>query len=586
MPSSRHGYERHKHEHGRHKHGHGLENRLPAFLQTDRAAAIALCLLTIACYFPATWAGFVWDDAAFVNAEQVQRGGGIFDIWFAPHSLTFEGHYWPLLYSTFWLEHKLWGFNPLGFHLVNLALHGIAVILLWRLLTRLQVPAAWLAAAIFAVHPVHVEAVGWVIGRKDVMAGLFSIACALAYLRFIENGRTAHYRNAVLFFIAALLSKSMPVTLPVSLLVLHWWKRGRVVAADLRRTLPLLALGLIVTIGDWWLYRGREAIALEHYSFIEQVLSAAQAVWFYVGKLIWPDNLAVIYPRWQVAADNPLDWIWLVGAIALAVGLWLGRKKLGRGALAAALFFVITLSPTLGFVEFGFMQFALVADRYQYLAAIGIIALVVGAGHIAVAANPKLLRGGQVAAVGALLALSVLTWQQAAIYRDNFTFFSHIVAHNPQARSAWYNLGIAYNKRGQAEKALAAYRTAIDQRAEHLWAYIGAGQIAMSLDDDAAAESYFTRAIEVDPTFPEALHHLGALRLQQHRNQEALELLQRVVATEPDYAKVYSGIGVAQTRLEQLEQALRSFDRALELNPGLIEARDNRKIVLEKLKRQ
>ncbi len=551
-------------------------------------AATALWLLILISYLPATWAGFVWDDFAFTEAEQVLRPSGLWDIWFKPHSLQNEGHYWPLLYTTFWLEHKLWGLDPTGYHIVNLLLHGLTTLLLWRLLLRLAVPGAWFAAAVFAVHPLHVESVAWVIGRKDVLAGLFSVACVLSYLRFVEAGRRArytHYFRALALFVAGLLSKSIVVTLPVSLLIWHWWKQGRVAVTDALRTLPFLLLGLGITIIDWWYYKDREEIVLEDYSLIEQTLNAAHALWFYVGKLVWPAELAVIYPRWEINVSEPLAWAYLVTAVAVVWLLWFYRDRIGRGPLAGVLFFVVTLSPTLGFVEYGFMQFSLVADRYQYLAGIGVTAgLVAAAARVAGRLSGTPARGVQAAAVLLLVVLGTISWNQAGIYRDNFTFYQHIIALNPQARNAWYNLGREYSMQGRTQDALAAYLTAGEQRPDHVWAHIGAGQMAAELGRLAEAEMYLQRALAVDPSFPEALNNMGALRLRQKRYSEALELFETLIEMQPEYAKVYSGIGVALAGLRRFEEALRSFDRALELDPSLEEARVNREHVLRNSK--
>ena len=545
--------------------------------------ALALCLLIALCYLPATWGGFVWDDHAFTNAPQVLNPSGIRDIWFKPHSLEHEGHYWPLLYTTFWLEHKLWGLTPTGYHLSNLLLHAATTLLLWRLLLRLAVPGAWFAAAVFAVHPLHVESVAWIIGRKDVLAGLCSVACVHAYLGFVEGARAGRYRRyaqASGWFVAGLLCKSVVVTLPVSLLLWHWWKRGRVLVADVLRTLPLLALGLLITIADWRIYRGREDIVFPDYSLIEQALSAARGLWFYAGKLVWPTELAVIYPQWETDAAEPLAWVWLMAAVAVLLLLWLYRKRIGRGALAGVAFFIITLSPTLGFVQYGFMQFSLVADRYQYLAGAGVTTGLVAAAALAarrwVGTHRHAAFAVRAAATLLLAVLGTITWNQAGIYRDNFAFFSHITAINPQARDAYYNLAQEYSRLGRAEEALAAYRIAVEQRPEHVSAHIGAGIMATELKRLDEAEVFFENALETDPQFPAAYSNLAVFRVMQNRPHEALELFQRAIALEPGFAKAYSGRGIALTELKRYDEALRSFDRALELDPLLERARVKR----------
>ena len=547
-------------------------------------AGAALCLLVAVSYFPALAGGFVWDDAAFTTAAPVQSVAGLWQIWFEPHAIVNEGHYWPLLYTTFWLEHRLWGFAPFGSHLVNLLLHGLVTLLLWRLLRRLEVPGAWFAAAVFAVHPVHVEPVAWVIGRKDMLAALFSLACVLAYLRFAADGGRRSYIQALVFLVAGLLCKSIVVTLPLALLLWHWWQQGRVTPAAVRTVAPLLLLAAGITLADWGYYKGREVIALEAYSWVEHGLLAARVLWFYVGKLLWPTELAVIYPHWEVSVADPLAWAGGMAAGAVAALLWWYRGRIGRGPLAGVLFFVLTLSPTLGFVSYGYMQFSFVADRYQYLAMAGItVPLVAGAARVL---GPLPTAARTVAQVMALLLLAVMgaiTWNQAGIYRDNVTFYRHIISLNPQARNAYYNLGREYHRQGHTEEALAAYRTARTQRPDDIWVNTGLGIVSLKLGRLEQAQAYLQRALQMAPQSSTILNPMGALRLRQRRYREALDIFETLIEMEPGFAKFYSGRGAALDGLNRAEDALRSFDRALELDPSMEEARINRDLMLKKL---
>ena len=167
-------------------------------------AFVALGLLVVVSYLPAMlWGGFVWDDRIITNAESVQEVSGLWQIWFSPSAIGEEGHYWPLVYTTFWLEHKLWGYAPAGYHVVNVLLHLANVLLLWHLLRRLAVPGAWMVAAVFAVHPLHVESVAWVIERKDVLSGLFYLAAVLAWMRFVEQPNSRRYAWSLALYAAA-----------------------------------------------------------------------------------------------------------------------------------------------------------------------------------------------------------------------------------------------------------------------------------------------------------------------------------------------------------------------------------------------
>ncbi len=562
-------------------------------------AALALCLLVAVSFFPATGAGLVWDDVVLTQARPIQALSGLWQIWFEPRSLTqFEGHYWPILYTTFWLEHKLWGFDPAGYHIVNLLLHAAITLLLWRLLRRLGVPGAWFAAAVFAVHPLHVESVTWVIGRKDLLATLFSLACVLSYLRSFDDGARLgvdrhrwHYVLALALFVLRLLSKSIVITLPVSLLIWHWWKQARVTGADLVRVLPFLLLGLGITFADLSFYKGRDTTAFD-YSLIERALIAAQALWFYVGKLLWPTGLAVIYPRWEVGVAAPLAWGYLFATVATPALLWFYRGRIGRGPLAGALFFVVTLSPTLGFVDFGYMLYSFVADRYQYLAGAGVIVTLVavaaqGAGKLQGASRI----GTQVMAALLLLVLGTIPWKQAGIYRDNVTFYSHVIALNPTARFAHQGLAQEYEKQERYEEALAAYRTdqalAPQQPSPEIRiskAYTDMGRVAEAQGRFNEAQAHYQQAVEITPRLPSAVVHLAAFWLKQKRHQEVLELFQTLHELSPGNANYYVGRGVALFGLNRLDEALRSYDRVLAMDPLLEQARSNRKNLLQIMK--
>lgn len=561
-------------------------------------ASAALCLLVAVSYFPATLAGFVWDDVVLTMAGAIHRWSGLLDLWFAPRTLTdFEGHYWPLLYTTFWLEHKLWGLAPLGYHLVNLLLHAAVTLLLWRLLLRLEVPGAWFAAALFAVHPLHVESVVWVIGRKDVLATLFYLAAVFAYLRFVEEQRRGQYILALTLFVLGLLCKSILVTLPVALLIWHWWKQGRVTLADVRRVLPFLLLGLGIALADLSFYKGRDPTAFDA-SLLERALLAAHALGFYAGKLLWPTELAVIYPRWEVGIGDYLAWGCALGGVALLALLWSARHRIGRGPLAGVLFFVVTLAPTLGFVDYGYMLYSFVADRYQYLAGIGVIAILTAAGTWACRWNFGLLpdaRGARIiallwpAAAGALLVvLGTITWQQAGIYRDNFTFYSHITALNPVARFAHHSLAQAYHDRARYEDALTAYRT--DNRLAREQPaplprissnHIGIGRTLVALGRSEQAEEHYRQAFQLTPRFPRALENLGGFLIDQQRHRESLRHFQTLTEIAPQQARYHVGRGVSLVGLGRHDEALRSYDRALTLNPNLAMARTNREKLLE-----
>ncbi len=541
--------------------------RSPAISPREKIAAAALVLMVGISFVPAYQAGFVWDDTIFVEQSFIREASGLNSIWFSPSDIEQEGHYWPVTYTSFWLEHKLWGFEPLGYHVVNVLLHAVNVLLVWWLLRRFAVPGAWVVAAVFAVHPLHVESVAWVIERKDVLSGLFYLTSFLAYVRFNDRGSPSRYLLALGLFAAGLLSKTVVVTLPAALLIWHWWRRGRITRPDLLRTAPFFAVGLTIAAADTAFYRTREALALD-YSFVERILIAGRALWFYAGKLAWPDDLAVIYPLWEIRSGDAVGWLCVAGAVAVPVVLWLRREKWGRGPLACVAFYAATLSPALGLIDYGYMQFALVADRFQYLAGIGLLTLAVAALGRAAGRFPAAgLTAGKILVAAVLALLGWLTWRHAANFRDDATLFSHIVSLNPEARDAHLNLSEALIETDRFEESLEASRTAVEQRADSPGAHSNLGLALMALDRFEEAEAAFGRTLAIDPRDRNGLQNLGELMKKQGRYDEAVEQYRLALEIDPDFALGWAGLADAHLLAGRHEEAAEAARKSLSIDP-------------------
>ena len=587
-------------------------------------SALMLILLVVVSYLPAMlWGGFVWDDVDHIPGEPALRDwAGLWRIWFVPSEVQ-EPHYRPLTYTSFWLEHKLWGSEPTGYHVVNVLLHAANTVLLWRVLLRLAVPSAWLVAAVFAVHPLHVESVAWTIERKDVLSGLFYLACILTWLRFSEGdstrltghaqgtvklgnrtpgtplggrGRDAHvprgnrhargphgrdaadsetpstgwtgerawrYCLALTLLAAGMLAKNMVVTLPAALVILHWWRHGRMTVRALLRLVPFFGVALSLVAVDLWMVTAATPAAFG-YSLVERTLIASRAVWFYVGKLAWPADLAVVYPHWDVHVGDPLAWAGLGAAAALVGTLWFFRDRIGREPLAGVAFFAVTLSPTLGFVDHTYMLFSFVADRYQYLAGIGVMAVVIGAAASAVGRLPAAWRMGAMGGAAVVLALlGALTWRQAGIYSDEVTFFRHVIAHNPTAAGAHLNLAKALIALDQAEEAVTAARIAVAQRPDSHDAHVNLGIALSHLERFDEAEDHFRRAVEIAPGESSPLANLGVLLSRQNRLDEAETHLRRALEIAPRDLSVLGNLAKLLDIRQQPEASLALYDRLI-----------------------
>jgi hypothetical protein len=364
------------------KFGDQVKNAILRFFPTSRDRnwffGVFLFVAVIIAYQPVWQAGFVWDDDKYVtNNPLLSAPDGLKRIWF---SMDSPSQYFPLTYTTFRLEHALWGFNSADYHWVNILLHAANALLVWQLLKRLSVPGAWLAAAIFALHPVQVESVAWIAELKSVLSLLFILLALLSWIEFVQEQPKRLWRWygwTLVFYALALFSKTTACTLPAALLIILWLKEKRIGWLRLAQVVPFLAMGFGTgLLAIWWerFHQGTQGGKIS-LGWLERVLVASRAVWFYAGKLVWPSNLIFSYPRWTINPVDPFAYGWLVAGVGLCVAIVFVRRFVGRSVEVAALFFVVTLSPLLGFIMLYTFRYSFVADHYQYAACIGFFAL-------------------------------------------------------------------------------------------------------------------------------------------------------------------------------------------------------------------
>ena len=268
-----------------------------------------------------------------------------------------------------------------GYHWVNLLFHVSNALLVWAVLARLRVPGSWLAAAIFALHPVQVESVAWITERKNVLMGFFFLLTLLAWIAFVDERtrrRWIFYCLAVIFYVLALSAKATACTLPAALFLILWLQKKPITMRRLLQIVPFVILGIgMGLLVVWWerYHQGTNRAVFTFLSPLERILVASRAIWFYLSKLFWPSKLTFIYPRWNISPADLLNYLWLLACIAACAAIYYLRRYFGRSLEVAAAFFVVTLSPVLGFIMLFTFRYTFVADHYQYLACIGPIAL-------------------------------------------------------------------------------------------------------------------------------------------------------------------------------------------------------------------
>lgn len=514
-------------------------------------AALIIVALTAVAYLPAYFAGYIWDDPDYVlNNKLLRSWDGLRLIWLDPPA---SPQWYPLVFTTFWVEYQLWGLRPFGYHLNNVLLHIAGALVLWRVLRLLELPGAWLAAAIFAAHPVHVESVAWVTERKNVLSGVLYLSAGYCYLRFAGFGgetrgpkRYAAYAAALLLFVGALCSKSVTASFPAAVLVVLWWKR-RALLPHVGWLAPMFILGAMFGLHTAYLEKyhvGATGAEWEH-TFAERCLIAGRAVWFYLVSNLWPVNLMFIYPRWNISAGQWWQWLYPATILATLAGLALGcwRGWIGRGPLAAVLFFGGTLLPALGFFNVYPHRYSFVADHFQHLASIGIIALIA----YALARQPRWV------GAGILVILGVLTYRQAGLYESSLVLWRDNLKRNPTSFMVNLNYAFALNESAE-EPGLTPDRK-------------------QAIRDEAFG--YILKAREHAPHIAETHWNVGVGLAERGRFDEALQAFQQTLQIDPDYAPAYNSMGIIYTNLDRHVDAVNVYRRAVELEPGFQRAQFN-----------
>ena len=572
---------------------------------------IGLLLATLFAYQPAWHGTAVWDDDGHLTQRELQTTEGLKRIWVEPGATQ---QYYPLVHSAFWLQHRLWGDATTGYHVVNILLHALSAFLVFVILTRLEVPGAALAAVIFALHPVHVESVAWMTQLKNTLSGLLYLSAALLYLGVSGGPKlqvrppSVRYVGALVLFILALASKTVTFSLPLVLLLVFWWQRGRF---DWRRDLPPLvpffvagAAAAAITI---WMEREFIGARGEEFAFtlVERTLIAGRAVWFYLGKLAWPANLTFTYPRWEIDAGVWWQYLFPLGVVVILGALWRIREKT-RAPFAAFLMFCITLGPALGFVNVYPFRFSFVADHFQYLASVPMIALAAGGlGWLIRRRDANAWRRVEpIVAVAVALVFGVLVARQSAEYVDAETLYRGTLERNPGSWMAHHNLGaseltaptgrldqavghlqaalrlnpryadahnslgVAMKQKGRLDEAATHYEEAIRLRPEFAAAHNNLGAVRYLQDKLDQAEAHYRKALELNARYPDAQRNLGLVLARSGRSAEALDHFRKSVELDPESAEAHANLGSLLFRLKLYQEGIPHLQQAVRLNPN------------------
>jgi lipopolysaccharide biosynthesis regulator YciM/uncharacterized membrane protein YfcA len=388
----------------------------------------------------------------------------------------------------------------------------------------------------------------------------------LAYLRFLffPTSRWQFYGAAIGLYFCALLSKTAVVPLPAVLLVVLWWKRGRISREDLASLAPFFVMGAIMGI----LTMHFQAALLNthspewHLSPIQRILLAGRALWFYAGKIIWPHPVMIVYPQWHIDPAAWWQYFYPLGVLGVILTLWFYRARIGKGPLAAVLCFAIMLGPVLGFLSVGFAE-SFVMDHWQYLASVGFIALLA-------ACATQLVREKSMRPFATTIVVAVLcawSWHHCEAFRSQETLYGEEVVLNPRSWTAYYNLGNVYLRSGRLQDAISQYQQALQIRPDYEEAQGNLGYALLQSGDITGAIAHLKRALQIDPDLAEGYFNLGVALLKSGQAKEATEHLQKAVQLKPGFAEAHYMLAAALAKQGWLDEAISQVQIALQLQP-------------------
>ena len=555
--------------------------RAPSWFRHDWLWGLILMLTVILAYMPVWQAGFIWDDSVVLTANPCIVGPlGLKEIW-----TTSAADICPLTLTTFWIEHALWGLGPLPYHLVNLLLHGASAVLLWRVLRSLRVQGAWLGAALWALHPVAVESVAWITEMKNTESGLFFLLSILFFVRWLRakelgrrNGGSWNYALTLLFAALAMASKSSAVILPVVLCLCAWWMEHRWYWRNLARVAPIFLMSIAASALSIWT-QGLQLATVTDPQWVrtwpERLATAGSAVWFYLGKLLWPHPLITIYPRWQIDAGQWVSYLPLLAVIVILSIFWFKRELWSRAWFFAFAYFMAALLPALGLIDNFIFSFSLVFDHLQYLASMGPLALA-GAGlarfsDIVIPKRP-LLQSGLCA--GLLLFLGMASWQRTGVYESQETLWTDTLAKNPNCWVGQYNLGIVFLQKGQVDKALEDFQNAVEINPNYLEAHSNLGLALLQEGQMDEAVAHFKKASEIAPNSLTTHYNLGVALFKNGELDEAVAQYRKALEINPNSLETHYNLGLILFKKSQLDEAITQFLEVLRLKPGFSPAQD------------
>jgi tetratricopeptide (TPR) repeat protein len=567
---------------------------------------LLLAGLVLAAFLPSLGGEFIWDDDAnIIRNGPLRTLDGLRRIWFEPGATQM---YYPLTHTSFWLDYQFWGGHTAPYHLENVLLHLVSALLLWQGLRLLRVKGAWLAAALFAVHPVQVESVAWITERKNTLSGVFFMGALLAAVRFwgLDRGGAGcsrpreeadamappagplpqvggfsqpawrFYWLCLGLYLLGMLSKTAIIGLPVIVLLLVWWKQGRVRLRDVALTAPFFLVASWLVFFTF-LIETKNGARGEPFGFslVERGLIAARGFWFYLGKLAWPHPLIFVYPRWKIDAASLAAYLPVAALAAVGVVLWAKRAGWGRLVLVALGFFVVMWLPISGFFNVVYFYYSFVSDHFQYLALIGPVTLAAAGLVTLVELWPGWQKASFLAAGALLVVLAGLAAWQTRIYRNSEALWLDTLARNPNCWMAHGNLGGVYSRQDRFDQAATEYREELRLKPDDFMAYNNLGLDAARQGRLEEAIWHYGQALLLNSNYYMAHYNLGNALARQGKFERAIGEFDRTLALRPDFGAAFYGRGTACSGLGDTNAAFHDWQETLRLQPGFTPAQVN-----------
>lgn len=580
------------------------DERINSFMQRYRnelLVCLFLILVTLAVFLQIRNHDFItYDDPAYVTRNHDVQAGWTWQSFVRAFTDKVQGHWHPITLLSHMTDCQLFGLNPAGHHLTSLFFHVINTLLLFlglRLMTGALMRSAFVAA-LFALHPLHVETVAWVADRKDLLAALFWLLGIIAYAYYCTRFGLAKYVLVLCVFALGLMSKAVVVTLPIIFLLLDYWplnrlkgtgennknieeehhpvffsQEGKNIIRLIIEKLPLLIVAVVVTVMTTWVMQTAITGKSAHPEIMASARYFSQALVFYVtyiAKMLWPVHLALPYPRPEYVPGWQAVGAGLVLLVISLVFFWKGRRY--PYLPVGWLWFLVTLAPVIGIAKFGPHE---LADRYTYIPLIGLFIIITWAVPDLVKKLPHKnvfvgIAGGVIIAV--LLACS---WVQTGYWKDNISLFRHAISVTANNFQAENDLGLSLKKQGKLDEGIKHLREAVRISPDLVRQQYNLGLALAQKGDLFDAALHLSKAVELMPNNVKAHHNLGITLARMGKLDAAIAQFRKALEIKPNYAEAHNHLGAALASHGNLDQAIAEFKEALRIRPGYKKAEKN-----------